>query len=80
MNAATASRCPATDPLAVDRRVGVIATVANGMAPILVGLFGWAEARILFAFMVGIAIWLLLAAVWPPATVRALEARRAAPA
>lgn len=45
--------------------IGVIGTVANGIAPILVGLFGWMEARILFAFMIGIAIWLLLAAVWP---------------
>jgi hypothetical protein len=45
--------------------IGVIGTLANGIAPILVGLFGWMEARILFAFMIGIAIWLLLAAVWP---------------
>ena len=45
--------------------IGVIGTAGNGAAPILVGLFGWMEARILFAFMIGIAIWLLLAAVWP---------------
>ena len=51
--------------------IGVIGTVANGIAPILVGLFGWTEARILFAFMVGIAIWLLLAAVWPTSALRA---------
>ena len=58
--------------------IGVIGTVANGVAPILVGLFGWMEARILFAFMVGIAIWLVLAAVWPTAAVRTLEATPAA--
>jgi len=52
--------------------IGVIGTVANGIAPILVGLFGWTEARILFAFMVGIAIWLLLAAMWPAAARRAM--------
>ena len=45
--------------------IGVIGTLANGIAPILVGLFGWMEARILFTFMIGIALWLLLAAVWP---------------
>ena len=60
--------------------IGVIGTVANGIAPILVGLFGWMEARILFAFMVGIAIWLLLAAVWPASALRAMEARPAAQA
>jgi hypothetical protein len=58
--------------------IGVIGTVANGIAPILVNLFGWMEARILFPFMVGIAIWLLLAAVWPAGAVRALKARPAA--
>jgi len=52
--------------------IGVIGTVANGIAPILVGLVGWAEARILFVFMVGIAIWLLAAAVWPTSAARAL--------
>ena len=55
--------------------IGVIGTVANGIAPILVGLFGWTEARILFAFMVGIAVWLLLAAVWPASARRALADR-----
>jgi hypothetical protein len=45
--------------------IGVIGTLANGIAPILVGLLGWQEARILFAFMIGVAIWLLLAAVTP---------------
>jgi hypothetical protein len=57
--------------------IGVIGTVANGIAPILVNLFGWMEARILFAFMIGIAIWLLLAAVWPASAVRAMAARPA---
>jgi hypothetical protein len=57
--------------------IGVIGTVANGIAPILVGLFGWMEARILFAFMIGIAIWLLLAAVWPVSAVRAIAVRPA---
>lgn len=51
--------------------IGVIGTLANGIAPILVGLFGWMEARILFAFMIGIALWLLLAAVWPASALRA---------
>lgn len=45
--------------------IGVIGTLGNGIAPILVGPFGWMEARILFAFMIGIAIWLVLAAIWP---------------
>ncbi len=45
--------------------IGIIGTLANGIAPILVGGFGWMEARILFAFMIGVAMWLLLAAVWP---------------
>lgn len=58
--------------------IGVIGTVANGIAPILVGLFGWMEARILFAFMVGVAIWLVLAAVWPTSTVRATVGKPAA--
>ena len=52
--------------------IGVSGTLANGIAPILVGLFGWMEARILFAFMVGVAIWLLLAAMWPTAARRAM--------
>lgn len=60
--------------------IGVIGTVANGVAPILVGAFGWMEARILFAFMTGVAAWLLLAAVWPAAAVRTLDARPAAQA
>ena len=55
--------------------IGVIGTLANGIAPILVGLFGWTEARILFAFMVGIAIWLLLAAAWPASPLRATVGR-----
>ena len=55
--------------------IGVIGTLANGIAPILVGLLGWQEARILFAFMIGIAIWLLLAAVWPTSALRAAEGR-----
>jgi hypothetical protein len=46
--------------------IGAIGTLANGIAPILVALFGWTEARALFAFMVGTAIWLLSAALWPP--------------
>jgi hypothetical protein len=58
--------------------IGVIGTLANGMAPILVGLFGWTEARILFAFMVGIAIWLLLAALWPTFALRSVPARETA--
>ena len=57
--------------------IGVIGTIANGMAPILVGLVGWTEARILFAFMVGIAIWLLLAALWPTAARRAMATAQA---
>ena len=52
--------------------IGVIGTAANGIAPILVGPFGWMEARILFAFMIGIAVWLVLAAVWPTAALRAV--------
>jgi hypothetical protein len=59
--------------------IGVIGTVANGIAPILVVLAGWAEARILFVFMVGIAIWLLLAAVWPTPAPRALIGSPATP-
>ena len=60
--------------------IGVVGTVANGIAPILVGLVGWAEARILFGFMVGIAIWLLLAAVWPTSALRVMAGRPAAQA
>jgi hypothetical protein len=56
--------------------IGIIGTLANGIAPILVGGFGWMEARILFAFMIGVAMWLLLAAVWPSS----LRARVGAPA
>lgn len=59
--------------------IGVIGTAANGVAPLLVGVAGWAEARILFAFMVGIAIWLLAAAVWPAHAVRSSMARAATP-
>ena len=58
--------------------IGVVGTVANGIAPILVGPVGWAEARILFRFMVGIAIWLLLAAVWPTSALRVMATRPAA--
>lgn len=54
--------------------IGVIGTLANGIAPVLVGGFGWMQARILFPFMIGIAIWLLLAAMWP-ASARATAAR-----
>ena len=59
--------------------IGVIGTVANGIAPILVGLLGWTEARILFAFMVGIAIWLILAAMWPTSALRATVGKPATP-
>ena len=55
--------------------IGVIGTLANGLAPILVGLVGWQEARVLFVFMIGIAIWLLLAAVWPTSALRASAGR-----
>ena len=59
--------------------IGVIGTLANGVAPILVGLLGWQEARILFAFMIGIAIWLLLAALWPSFALRATEGEAVTP-
>jgi hypothetical protein len=61
--------------------IGIIGTIANGMAPVLVGGFGWMQARILFPFMIGIAVYLILAAVWPTARqAAAAPARRADPA
>jgi hypothetical protein len=45
--------------------IGVIGTLANGIAPILVGVFGMMQARILFAFVLGVALWMVLAALWP---------------
>lgn len=55
--------------------VGVIGTLANGMAPILVGVFGLMQARILFIFVLGVALWMVLAALWPSrAAARAVTA------
>lgn len=51
--------------------IGVIGTLANAAAPILVVTFGLLQFRVLFAFMVGIGLWLLLAAVWPTYALRA---------
>ena len=45
--------------------LGVAGTLCNGIAPILVGVFGMMQARILFAFVMGVALWMVLAAVWP---------------
>ena len=45
--------------------IGIVGTIANAIAPILVGVFGLMQARILFAFMIGIGIYLILAAVTP---------------
>ena len=44
--------------------IGIAGTIANGLAPVLV-LSGFEQARILFPFMIGIAIYLVLAAVTP---------------
>lgn len=52
--------------------IGVLGAIANGLAPVLVVAFGWIEARILFPFVIGVALWMVLAALWP--------ARAAAPA
>ena len=51
--------------------IGVIATLANGIAPVLVGGFGLMQFRVLFIFMIGVAVWLLLAAIWPTYALRA---------
>jgi hypothetical protein len=59
--------------------LGVIGTLANGLAPVLVVGFEWIEARILFRFLMGVALWMVLAAVWPSrATARAMTAPTAA--
>ena len=48
--------------------IGIAGTIANGIAPVLV-VAGFTAARILFPFMVGIAIWLVLAALTPATVV-----------
>ena len=58
--------------------IGIAGTLANGIAPILVGVFGWMEARILFAFMIGIAVYLILAAITPVSAGAKAPAYRAA--
>jgi hypothetical protein len=45
--------------------LGVVGTLGNGIAPILVGPFGMMQARILFVFVIGVALWMVLSAVWP---------------
>jgi hypothetical protein len=45
--------------------IGIAGTLANGAAPVLVVAFGIMQARILFPMMIGIAIWLVLAALTP---------------
>lgn len=51
--------------------IGVIGTLANAAAPILVVGFGLMQFRVLFIFMVGVALWLVLAALWPTSALRA---------
>lgn len=45
--------------------IGIIGTLANGAAPVLVGVFGITQARILFPFVIGVALWMVLSALWP---------------
>ena len=45
--------------------IGVIGTLANGVAPVLVLGFDWIEARILFRFVMGVSLWMVISALWP---------------
>lgn len=45
--------------------IGVIGTLANGIAPVLVLGFDWIEARILFRFVMGVSLWMVISALWP---------------
>lgn len=45
--------------------LGVIGALAHGAAPVLVVTFGIMQARILFPMVMLLALWLLLAALWP---------------
>lgn len=60
--------------------LGLVGTVANGLAPVLVVLFGIMQARILFPMMVGIALYLILAAVTPSSAGAKASAYRQRPA
>lgn len=45
--------------------IGIIGAAGHGLsAPLVVGL-GMVAARVLFPLLVGVGVWLLLAAVWP---------------
>lgn len=55
--------------------LGVLGTLANGLAPVLVVGFGWIEARILFRAIVGVALWMVMSALWPSRAVAAVKDR-----
>lgn len=50
--------------------IGVLGATAHGLAAPLVVLFGIEQARVLFPMVVLLALWFVLAAVWP---LRAVE-------
>ena len=45
--------------------LGILGALAHGAAPPLVGGLGIEDARILFPLLILVALWLLLAALWP---------------
>src|SRR5205085_10937593 len=45
--------------------LGIVGVLAHGVAPMLVILLNIEGARILFPFIMGFALWLILAALWP---------------
>ena len=45
--------------------LGVFGTVTNGVAPVLVVVFGLMQARILFPMVALLALWMVIAAAWP---------------
>ncbi len=45
--------------------LGIVGVLAHGVAPVLVVLLNIDGARMLFPFIMGFALWLILAGLWP---------------
>jgi hypothetical protein len=45
--------------------IGVLGAAGNGLAGLLVAGLNVMQARVLFIFIVGVALWMVLAALWP---------------
>jgi hypothetical protein len=53
--------------------LGIVGVLAHGIAPVLVVLLNVEGARILFPFLIGFALWLVLAGLWPQRVKAKLE-------